>query len=214
MRAPSVTPGMTEERTFLRDSEWASIEGKLCLITAFVPMSGRIMNGAIVALDQTKPYAGVRLKIVDHDGDLIGYITNKLDFAMLWAAFNDNALALDGVHREPSLPSCSDLSELPHEVWLVWTRKRYCWPVNWLPKAVFSKLIVMVAHEGTFEEVADCPQYAGFKPIVAWIPELRLRSRERVLMRHAGGRLKLLSTSGSMSLRQRHKLADLASRSR
>jgi hypothetical protein len=184
---------MTEERTFLRDSEWASIEGKLCLVTAFVPMSGSIVNGAIVALDQTVPYASVRLKIADYDGDIIGYITNKLDFAMLWAAFNDNALALAGVHREPSLPSFSNLSRLPHEIWLVWTRKRYSWPVNWLPKVVFPKLIVMVAHEGTFEEVAGWPQYAAFKPIVAWIPEIRLRSRERVLMRHARGRLKLLS---------------------
>jgi hypothetical protein len=133
---------MTEEQAYLRDSEWASIEGKLCLATAFVPMSGSIVNGAVVALDQTTPYASVRLKLADYDGDIIGYITNKLDFAMLWAAFNDNALALDGVHREPSLPGFSNLSKLPHEIWLVWTRKRYSWPANWLPKAALSKLIV------------------------------------------------------------------------
>lgn len=184
---------MTEERTYLRDSEWASIEGKLCLAKAFVPMSGSIVNGATVALDQTTPYASLRLKIADYDGDITGYITNKLDFAMLWAAFNDNALALDGVHREPPLPGCSNLSKLPHEIWLVWTRKRYSWPANWLPKAALSKLIVMVAHEGKFEEFADAPQYGAFEPIVAWIPEVRLRSRERILVRHARGNLKLLS---------------------
>lgn len=167
----------------------ASIEGKLCLVTAFVPMSASIVNGAIVALDQTTPYAGVQLKIADYDGDIIGYITNKQDFAMLWAAFNDNALALAGVHREPPLPSCRNLSQLPHEVWLVWSRKRYSWPVKWLPKVVFSKLIVMVAHEGTFEKFADCPQYAAFEPIVAWIPEVRLRLEERALAR---GNLKML----------------------
>ena len=185
---------MTGERTYLRDSEWASIEGKLCLATAFVPMSGSIVNGAIVALDQTTPYASVRLKIADYDGDIIGYITNKLDFAMLWAAFNDNALALDGVHREPSPPGCSNLSKLPHEVWLVWTRKRYAGLAKWLPKSLFTRLIVMVAHEGKFEEFAEAPQYAAFEPIVAWIPELRLRSRERLLVRHARGNFKLLST--------------------
>jgi hypothetical protein len=184
---------MTEERTYLRDSEWASIEGKLCLATAFVPMSGSIVNGTIVTLDQTTPSASVRLKLADYDGDIIGYITNKLDFAMLWAAFNDNALALDGVHREPSLPGCSNLSKLPHEIWLVWTRKRYSWPANWLPKATLSKLIVMVAHEGKFEEFADAQQYAAFEPIVAWIPELRLRSRERITGPRARGNLKLLS---------------------
>nr|CAP47724.1 putative integron gene cassette protein [uncultured bacterium]CAP47725.1 putative integron gene cassette protein [uncultured bacterium] len=155
-------------------------------------MSGSIVNGAVVAHDQTTPYASVRLKLADYDGDIIGYITNKLDFAMLWAAFNDNALVLDGVHREPSLPSCSNLSKLPHEIWLVWTRKRYSWPANWLPKLALSKLIVMVAHEGKFEEFADVPQYAAFEPIVAWIWVMRLRWRERVLVRHAPGNLKLL----------------------
>lgn len=180
------------ERTYLRDSEWASIEGKLCLATAFVPMSGSIVNGAIITRSN-KPYASVRLKIADYDGDIIGHITNKLDFAMLWAAFNDNALASDGVHREPSLPGCSNLSRLPHEVWLVWARKRYAVPVKWLPKILFPKLIVMVAHEGKFEEFADAPQYAAFEPIVAWIPEVRLRSQERILARHAQGNFKLLS---------------------
>ena len=184
---------MTNERTYLRDSEWASIEGKLCLATAFVPMSGSFVNGTVVALDQTTPYASVRLRLADYDGAIVGYITHKLDFAMLWAAFKDNALALDGVHREPSLPGCTNLSNLPHEIWLVWTRKRYCWPANWLPKAGLTKLIVMVAHEGKFEEFAGAPQYAAFEPIVAWIPAIRLRSRERVLVRHARGNINLLS---------------------
>jgi hypothetical protein len=158
-------------------------------------MSGSIVNGDVVAFDQTTPYAGVRLKLAGYDDDIIGYgyITNKLDFAMLWAAFNDNALALDGVHREPSLPGCSNLSKLPHEIWLVWTRKRYSWPANWLPKGPLSKLIVMVAHEGKFEEFAGSPQYAAHEPIVAWIPEIRLQSQELVLVRHSPGNLKLLS---------------------
>jgi len=183
---------MKEERTYLRDSEWASIEGKLCLATAFVPMSGSITDGAVVAFDQTTPYASVRLQVADYDAEIIGHITNKLDFAMLWAAFNDNALALDGVHREPALPSCSNLSELPHEIWLIWTRKRYSWPASWLPKVPLSKLIIMVAHEGKFKEYATTPQYAAFEPIVAWIPEIRLRSKERILARHAQGNLDLL----------------------
>ena len=184
---------MKEERIFLRDSDWASIEGKLCLATEFVPMSGSVVNGRVIASDLTTPYAGVRLKIAGHDGDIVGYITNQQDFAMLWAAFKDNALALDGVYREPPLPACSNLSKLPHEIWLVWTRKRYCWPANWLPKAGLSKVIVMVAHAGKFEEFADAPQYAAFEPIVAWIPEVRLRSQERMLGRHARGSFKLLS---------------------
>ncbi len=183
---------MTEERTNLRDSEWAAIEGKLCLVSEFVPMCGSIVNGAVVAHDQTNPYASVRLRIADYEGDIIGYITNKLDFAMLWAAFNDNALVLDGVHREPPLPYCSDLSELPHEIWLVWTRKRYSWPANWLPKMPLSKLIVMIAHEGKFEEFADAPQYAVLDTIVAWIWEVRLRWRERAIARRYPSDLKLL----------------------
>nr|CAP47650.1 putative integron gene cassette protein [uncultured bacterium] len=158
-----------------------------------MPMSGSIVNDAVVTRDQTTPYASVQLKVADYDGDIIGYITNKLDFAMLWAAFNDNTLALDGVHREPPLPGCSNLSKLPHEIWLVWTRKRYAWPANLLPKAALPKLIVMAAHEGTFEEFAETPQYAAHEPVVAWIPEIRLRSRERALLQHAHANIKLLS---------------------
>lgn len=78
-----------------------------------MPMSGSIVNGAIVALDQTTPYANVQLKIGDYDGDIIGYIRISWIFAMLWAAFNDNALALDGVQREPSLPSKRGSADLP-----------------------------------------------------------------------------------------------------
>jgi hypothetical protein len=53
---------MTEERTFLRDSEWASIDGDLCLVTKFVPLAGRIENGSVVAFDTGTPYASVQLK--------------------------------------------------------------------------------------------------------------------------------------------------------
>jgi len=117
---------MKIERTYLSDSEWASIEGKLCLATSFVPMSGSIVNGNTETRDQSTPYAAVQLKVADHDCEITGYITNKLDFAMLWAAFNDNALKLDGVHREPPLPSCSNLSKLPHEIWLIWADRHGC----------------------------------------------------------------------------------------
>jgi hypothetical protein len=185
---------MTNQQTYMSDSEWASIEGKLCLATAFVPMSGSIVNGAVVTRDQRTPYAGVQLSVADYDGDITGFITNKLDFAMLWAAFNDNALALDGVYREPPLPGCSDLSQLPHEIWLVWTRKRYVFPANLLPKVALPKLIVMVAHEGAFEQYGKTPQYAADEPIVAWIPDVRIQSRERSLVQHSYGNIKMLST--------------------
>lgn len=60
-------------------------------------------------------------------------------------------------------------------------------------KSLFPKLIVMIAHEGKFEEFADAPQYAAFEPLVAWIPEVRLPSRERLLARESRGHYKLLS---------------------
>jgi hypothetical protein len=176
---------MKDNHTYRRDSEWAAIEGKLCLTTEFTPMSGSIVNGKVVSRDQTTPYANVRLKIADHDEEIIGYITNKLDFSMLWAAFNDKSVAIAGVHRETSLPNGINLSKLPCEIWLVWTRKRYSGLARWLPKVVFPKLIVMVAQVGKFDECSDFPQYAAFQPVIAWIPEVRLRHRELVLALHA-----------------------------
>ena len=186
---------MANERTYWRDSEWAEIEGKLCLVKAFLPLSGKIVNGVVVDHDQAMPYANVVLKVAGYDGDSIGYITNKLDFAILWAAFKDNYLALDGVRREPPLPSCSDLGKLPHEVWLVWSQKRYTEPANSMPKVLLSKLIVVISGQGNFDQFAEMPQYAALESLVAWIPEIRLTLHELALVRHerhVPGPIKLL----------------------
>jgi hypothetical protein len=177
IRAPSVTPGMTEERTFLRDTEWASIDGNLCLVTEFVPLAGRIENGSVVAVDTSTPYASVRLKTASYDGVITGFITHKLDFAMLWAAFNKRG-PVAGAHREFGPSSFEPFGAGSEEVWLVWTKKRYRWPVRLLFKGVFPKLIVMVSPEGAFESVTDQPGLVPFRPIVRWIPEVMLHTAE------------------------------------
>jgi hypothetical protein len=58
---------MTEERTFLRDSEWASIEGKLCRAAAgdraaiFVLSASR--GFAVIHGAAAHPYAAARNKL-------------------------------------------------------------------------------------------------------------------------------------------------------
>jgi hypothetical protein len=170
--------GMAEERTFLRDSEWASIDGDLCLVTEFVPLAGRIENGSVVAFDSSTPYASVQLKNARY-GDITGFITHKVDFAMLWAAFNNERGHITGAYREFGLHP-SELGGSGEEVWLVWTRKRYRGLVRLLPKGGLPKLIVMVAAKGAFESLADEPNLIPFAPMVTWIPE--------VMVRHLGDR--------------------------
>jgi hypothetical protein len=191
MRAlQALRPGMTEERTFLRDTEWAAIDGNLCLVTEFVPLAGRIENGSVLALDTSTPYASVRLKTASYDGVITGYITNKLDFAMLWAAFNNRG-PVAGVHREVNLTS-SEFGDGNEEVWLLWTKKRYGGPMRLLPKVFFPKLIVMVSPDGAFESVTGRPDLVPFAPMVTWIPEVMLRTPEKVMVRHVGDRIPLL----------------------
>jgi hypothetical protein len=74
------------ERTFVADRDWASIDGRLCLVTAFVPMA-KVANRKVVAISSTTPYGSLHLKCEDLPEDITGFISHKTDFAMLWAAF-------------------------------------------------------------------------------------------------------------------------------
>lgn len=75
------------ELTLLRDSDWGVIDGELCRVIDFVPMS-LIKDGKVLALNKTTPYASVRLECKKFPGQKItGFITHKLDFVNLWKAF-------------------------------------------------------------------------------------------------------------------------------
>jgi hypothetical protein len=74
------------ERTLLTDDDWATIDGRLCLVTTFVPMA-KVQGDSVIAMSATMPYGSVHIKCEELLDDITGFITHKTDFAMLWAAF-------------------------------------------------------------------------------------------------------------------------------
>ena len=50
---------------------------------------GSEKNGEVVSSTSDMPYASVRLRRCGSTDELTGFITHKVDFAMLWAAFNE-----------------------------------------------------------------------------------------------------------------------------
>ena len=139
------------ERTFITDRDWTSIDGQLCIVTAFVPIA-KMENGKIIAISHTTPYGSVHLKCENSPDDIIGFITHKTDFAMLWAAFNQRT-DVAGTRFEilsPELNS-SGLGE-NEEVWLVWTQSKYRTGAR-LFRRLLPRLIVMVSRKGAFELV-------------------------------------------------------------
>jgi len=170
------------ENTFLKDNDWASIDGQLCLVTAFTPMA-KVENGSVVAMKPGTPYASVRLRCEQSADDITGFISHKTDFAMLWAAFKQRT-AVPGtrveVHSSEQL-NPAGLGE-NEEVWLVWTRKNYRTAVR-LFGSFLPRLVVMVSPKGAFELLSDRtgqirPELKGEAramatlPLVTWTPKV------------------------------------------
>ncbi|MEK9135927.1 MAG: hypothetical protein AAB393_02290 [Bacteroidota bacterium] len=169
------------ERTLLKDKEWDSIDGQLCLVKAFAPMA-KVENGSVVAIPGT-PYASVRLRCEKSAGDITGFITHRIDFLMLWTAFNQRT-AVPGTRVEARSSEELNPSGLGEneEVWLVWSRKNYR-GAGRLFNTFLPRLVVMVSRKGAFELVLDRtgqvrPELKGEAralatlPVATWTPEV------------------------------------------
>lgn len=142
------------EKTFLKDNDWASIDGQLCLVTAFTPMA-KVENDSVVVINAGTPYASVRLRCEQSADDITGFISHKTDFAMLWTAFNQRT-AVPGTRIEVHSPEELNPAGLgeDEEVWLVWTRKNYRAAVRLFGRSL-PRLVVMVSRKGAFELALD-----------------------------------------------------------
>jgi hypothetical protein len=94
--------------------------------------------------------------------DIRGYITHKMDFEHLWAAFKDRTVKED------------------EEVIIYWTKKHYKGPAKLL-SAFMPRLWVMICPKGAFELIINFdykPELTGearwnaMKPIIDWKPEV------------------------------------------
>ncbi len=132
----------------LKDKEWSSIDGELCLVKNFLPEENNLVKDDIVTSpDISKPYASIILDTVGVE-NVTGFITHKIDFTNLWKAFKERTINNE---RE--------------EVLIYWTAKHYKYKFyqiisNFLLKVIgvtpMPKLIVMVCPKGTYK---SCPNF-------------------------------------------------------
>jgi len=155
------------EIVLLKDSEWSAIDGEACRVTSFDPLGSLVgTDGKVHAMDKTTPYASVTIECEKLGKNITGYITHKMDFQHLWAAFKDRKVKDE------------------EEVIICWTRERYKVHSR-ISKKLYSafmpKLWVMVCPKGAYELMVDLncrPELWGearwdaMKPITEWKPEV------------------------------------------
>ena len=147
----------------IKDSEWSVIDGEPCRVIDFGPFGSLIdIDGKVLSIDKTTPYAGVTMECKKLGENIRGYITHKMDFQHLWAAFKERTVAED------------------EEVIIFWTKKHYQRSAR-LFSALMPKLRVMVCSKGAFELIVDSnynPELTGearwnaMKPIIEWKPDV------------------------------------------
>ena len=145
-----------------KDSEWSVIEDEACRVIDFTPMA-LVKNGKVVAPNMTDPYASITLECKKTPNVIRGYITHKIDFANLWAAFKERGISDN------------------EEVIIIWTTKHYKYKSPKFLSPIFPKLWVMICPKGALEIMVDSnwkPEITGearwnaMKPIVEWKPEI------------------------------------------
>jgi hypothetical protein len=145
------------EIVFLKDKEWGVIDGELCRVKVFTPLSARVESGRVIALDRTTPYASIVIECTKLPQDATGYITNRLDFLHLWSAFIERGVGED------------------EEVIVFWTRKNYKTYARLLPSVGMPKLWVNIYRAGAYEMWTD-PQVEttseGLQTLAQWKPDV------------------------------------------
>ncbi|MFC1987293.1 hypothetical protein ACFLVH_01945 [Chloroflexota bacterium] len=149
----------------IKDKEWSVIDGEPCRVTDFATLGSFVdTNDKVSSFNKTIPYACITFDCKKLGSNVRGYITHKVDFKHLWAAFKERQLKED------------------EEVIVFWTKKHYK-ARSWIGKKLYSafmpKLWVIIYPKGAYELmvypelVAKTPRwYDTMKIIIDWKPEV------------------------------------------
>lgn len=148
----------------VKDSEWSVIDGEACRVTSFDTLGSLVdTDGRVHAVDKTTPYASVTVECKTLGKNITGYVTHKVDFQHLWAAFKERKVKED------------------EEVIIIWTKKHYRYKLTKSLAPSMPRLWVMVCPKGALELMVDSnyrPELTGearwsaMKPIIQWKPEV------------------------------------------
>lgn len=153
---------MKSEVSLLKDSEWSIIDGEVCRVIDFTPW-GFVKDRKISTINRWTPYASLTIECKKISGKATGFITHKMDFLHLWAAFKERGIKQN------------------EEVIIIWSKKNYKFKLlNFLP-GFWPKLWVMICQKGAFELITDSnykPELHGEAramaemPIIDWKPDI------------------------------------------
>lgn len=145
-----------------KDSEWSVIDGVPCRVIDFNPLA-LIKDGKVLAINKTTPYASITLECKKFPKNITGYITHKMDFKHLWAAFKERTIKQD------------------EEVIIFWSKKHYKLKLLRFFPGFWPKLWVMICRKNTFEMLTNPNYQSGLGgeaeamytlPIIDWKPEV------------------------------------------
>jgi len=154
---PLETNQEQSEVTLLKDRAWGLVDGELCLISDFSPMmESAVKDGEVISPERNLPYASVTLECKKRKGKIKGFITHKIDFANLWAAFRERGI-----------------NEGKEEVLIYWSAKHYKY--KWYQaisnfflsvsgSTPFPKLVVMVCPKGKYGTQESWTDRLGLSP--------------------------------------------------
>jgi len=150
--------------TLLKDSEWSVIDGEPCRVMDFTPFAS-VQNGKVVAPNLTDPYASVTLEYKKMPNTIKGFVTHKMDFAHLWAAFKERGISDN------------------EEVITIWTTKHYKYKFLKFLSPAYPKMWVMIWTKGAWETLVNLnrkPELTdeamwntlGMGPLAEWKPKV------------------------------------------
>jgi len=111
-------------------------------------------------------------------------LARKIDFAMLWSAFNERTQVKGAQVETAYEPNGNPVFVAKHgvatneEVWLVWTQKNYISKIGLMNKFL-PRLIVKVSPKGAYElvnnrnarpELKGEARFLAERPLVTWTP--------------------------------------------
>ncbi len=116
----------------IRDSEWSIIDGEICKIIDFTPLS-QVREGKIIIIDKFIPYACITIECKKIKKTIKGFITHKTDFLNLWEVFKKRTISNN------------------EEVIIFWTTKYYKNNFFKFFSKILPKLKIIIYHKGAFE---------------------------------------------------------------
>lgn len=149
------------EIVLLRDKEWSVIDGVACLVKDFRPMAASVDEHGGVNAIRSMPYAAIEIECYALPQEATGFISHKLDFLHLWAAFNERGVGED------------------EEVWVIWSKKNLKRHARLLSK-VMPRLYVTIRPKDAYKlldpdfkpELTGDARYEAMLFVAEWVPDV------------------------------------------